>query len=74
MAVDIGRFGVWAGSPSWTPELAVATAIVNMWASPAAEVAAFYHRAAARHPGRFLLGVDVGHHEHNARYRSYTPG
>jgi probable F420-dependent oxidoreductase len=108
MAADIGRFGVWAGSPSWTPELAqeteslgfdtiwlgssppdlvlaeglldatrriaVATAIVNMWASPAAELAASYHRVAARHPGRLLLGVGAGHREYNARYPSYAPG
>ena len=44
-----------------TDRIAIATGIVNMWASPAAEVAASYHRIAARHPGRFLLGVGIGH-------------
>lgn len=46
-----------------TTHLAVATGIVNMWTAPAAEVAASYHRIEARHPGRFLLGVGVGHPE-----------
>jgi probable F420-dependent oxidoreductase len=53
-----------------TDRIAVATAIINMWASPTAEVAASYHRVVARHPGRFLLGVGVGHPEANAGYRS----
>jgi probable F420-dependent oxidoreductase len=53
-----------------TNRITVATAIVNMWASPAPEVAASYHRVVARHPGRFLLGVGVGHPEVNAGYRS----
>ena len=53
-----------------TSRIAVATAIVNMWASPAADVAASYHRVVARHPGRFLLGVGVGHREANADYHS----
>lgn len=53
-----------------TSRLAVATAIVNMWAAPAAEVAASYHRVVARYPDRFLLGVGVGHPEVIAEYRS----
>jgi probable F420-dependent oxidoreductase len=53
-----------------TDHLAVATGIVNMWATPAGEVAASYHRVAAAHPGRFLLGVGIGHPEATAEYRS----
>ncbi|MBW0115573.1 LLM class F420-dependent oxidoreductase [Pseudonocardia abyssalis] len=51
-----------------TTHVAVGTSIVNMWSSPAAEVAASYHRIEARHPGRFLLGVGVGHPEATSDY------
>jgi probable F420-dependent oxidoreductase len=50
--------------------LAVATGIVNMWDTPATEAAASYHRVAAAHPGRFLLGVGIGHPEATREYRS----
>ena len=53
-----------------TTHLAVATGIVNMWATEATEAAASYHRIAAAHPGRFLLGVGIGHPEATAEYRS----
>jgi probable F420-dependent oxidoreductase len=46
-----------------TDELVVATGIVNIWVSPAQEVARSYHRVVDRHPGRFLLGIGVGHPE-----------
>jgi probable F420-dependent oxidoreductase len=51
-----------------TTQLAVGTSIINMWTTPAAEVAASYHRIEARHPGRFLLGVGVGHPEATSDY------
>src|SRR4051794_22504096 len=53
-----------------TTRLAVATGIVNMWSAPATEVAASHHRVAAAHPGRFLLGVGIGHPEATQEYRS----
>lgn len=53
-----------------TDRIAVATGIVNMWTSPADEVAASYHRIAERHPGRFLLGVGIGHPEATKEYAS----
>jgi probable F420-dependent oxidoreductase len=53
-----------------TTHLAVATGIVNMWAAPATEAAASYRRIEAAHPGRFLLGVGIGHPEATAEYRS----
>ena len=53
-----------------TTHLVVATGIVNMWSAPAVEVAASHHRIAAAHPGRFLLGVGIGHPEATQEYRS----
>ena len=52
-----------------TDRIAVATGIVNMWATPAEEVAQSYHRITAAHPGRFLLGVGIGHPEAVTGYR-----
>lgn len=40
-----------------TASITVATAIVNMWTNDADVVADAYHRIAARHRGRFLLGM-----------------
>jgi probable F420-dependent oxidoreductase len=53
-----------------TQRIVIATGIVNMWSTPAAEVAASYRRIEAKHPGRFLLGVGIGHPEHTSTYRS----
>jgi probable F420-dependent oxidoreductase len=53
-----------------TQRIVIATGIVNMWATPAAEVAESFHRIEARHPGRFLLGVGIGHPEQTSKYRS----
>jgi probable F420-dependent oxidoreductase len=53
-----------------TSSIAVGTSIVNMWKSPAADVAASYHRLEDEHPGRFLLGVGIGHREATGEYRS----
>ena len=52
-----------------TEHLVVATGIVNMWASPASEVATSYRRIAGRYPDRFLLGVGIGHPEATGQYR-----
>nr|WP_202886535.1 LLM class F420-dependent oxidoreductase [Kribbella sandramycini] len=53
-----------------TSSVAVGTSVVNMWKSPAADVAASYHRLEDAAPGRFLLGVGIGHPEHTAQYKS----
>jgi probable F420-dependent oxidoreductase len=53
-----------------TSTLKVATGIVNVWTADAADVARSYHRIEAAHPGRFLLGIGVGHPEAIATYRS----
>jgi probable F420-dependent oxidoreductase len=83
-AAEIERLGygaVWVGgSPAGdlkfveplleaTETLQVATGIVNVWTAPADEVAAAYHRVEKAHPGRFVLGVGIGHPEHTEEYR-----
>ena len=50
--------------------IAVATGIVNVWKDDAATVGASWHRVTARHPGRFLLGLGIGHPEATREYRS----
>ncbi|MCA1846328.1 MAG: TIGR03620 family F420-dependent LLM class oxidoreductase, partial [Actinobacteria bacterium] len=85
LAVEAERLGygtVWVGgSPDGsleqaealldaTERITVATGIVNMWKDDAATVAASYQRLEAKHPGRFLLGVGIGHREHIEAYRS----
>jgi probable F420-dependent oxidoreductase len=52
-----------------TQTLQVATGIVNIWTADAGEVAESYHRVEKAFPGRFLLGVGVGHPEHTQEYR-----
>lgn len=84
-AAEIERLGygaIWVGgSPAAnlafvepllaaTSSLQVATGIVNIWSAPAAQVAESYHRIEAAYPGRFLLGIGVGHSEATAEYRS----
>ncbi len=52
-----------------TTTIMVATGIVNIWKDAPETVAASYHRIEQRHPGRFLLGIGVGHPEATgARY------
>lgn len=53
-----------------TDTLKVATGIVNIWNTSPAAIAESVHRIDAKYPGRFLLGVGVGHPEATAEYRS----
>jgi probable F420-dependent oxidoreductase len=46
-----------------TSTLTLATGIVNIWADDAAPIAAAFDRITGRFPGRFLLGIGVGHPE-----------
>jgi probable F420-dependent oxidoreductase len=46
-----------------TGSLQLATGVVNIWKSDAAELADSYHRIEAEHPGRLLLGIGSGHRE-----------
>jgi probable F420-dependent oxidoreductase len=52
-----------------TEHIAVATGIVNVWKDNAATVGASYLRIADRYPGRFLLGLGIGHPEATQEYR-----
>jgi probable F420-dependent oxidoreductase len=44
-----------------TSRLTLSTGIVNMWMYPAADVAAVTADVNKRYPGRFVLGVGIGH-------------
>src|ERR1700761_7944951 len=52
-----------------TEHIAVATGIVNVWKDDAATVGPSYHRVADKHPGRFLLGLGIGHPEATQEYQ-----
>src|SRR6516162_7225227 len=77
---SLGYGAVWiGGSPdadlAWvdpalakTTSLQLATGIVNIWSAPAPAVAESYARIENAHPGRFLLGVGVGHRERTEEY------
>ena len=84
VAQEVERLGFGAlwlgGSPSGdlesierlldaTDSIPIATGIVNMWHDAANSVANSYHRVSERHPGRFLLGVGIGHPEATSEYR-----
>lgn len=76
----LGYGAVWvAGSPpaelDWvdrtldqTRTLKLATGIVNIWTARPEAVAASFHRIETAHPGRFLLGLGVGHPEADAQF------
>ncbi len=78
---SLGYGAVWVGgSPpaelAWveplleaTTTLQVATGIVNIWTAPAKPVAESFHRIDKAYPGRFLLGIGVGHPEAHSEYR-----
>ncbi len=77
----LGYGSVWVGgSPpaelAWvepileaTTTLQVATGIVNIWSDAAQPVAESFHRIDRAYPGRFLLGIGVGHPEAISEYR-----
>jgi probable F420-dependent oxidoreductase len=77
---SLGYGAVWVGgSPDaeleWvdpalaqTNSLQLATGIVNIWSAPAPVVAQSFERVEKAHPGRFLLGIGVGHREHTDEY------
>lgn len=51
-----------------TTSIPVITGIVNMWRVPASLLAESHARIRSNHPGRFLLGVGIGHPESVDRY------
>jgi probable F420-dependent oxidoreductase len=78
---DLGYGAIWAGgSPpaelDWvdpilgaTDALQLATGIVNIWTADAGPVAESFHRIDKAYPGRFLLGIGVGHPEAHTEYK-----
>src|SRR4051794_40750506 len=52
-----------------TSTLAVATGILNVWANEPAETAAADAALRANYPGRFMLGIGIGHREATSDYR-----
>ena len=52
-----------------TETIQVATGIINVWQAPAEQVGEAYHRIEDKYPGRFLLGIGIGHPEHTEEYR-----
>jgi probable F420-dependent oxidoreductase len=52
-----------------TTSLKVATGIVNIWTAAAKPVAESFHRINTAYPGRFVLGIGVGHPEAITEYR-----
>jgi probable F420-dependent oxidoreductase len=77
----LGYGALWAGgSPpaelDWidpilgaTETLQLATAIVNIWTADAGAVSESFHRIDKAYPGRFLLGIGVGHPEAQTEYK-----
>jgi probable F420-dependent oxidoreductase len=77
----LGYGAIWAGgSPAadlpWiepileaTTNLKVATGIVNIWTADAGPVSESFHRIEKAYPGRFLLGIGVGHPEAHQEYK-----
>ncbi|MDX1888326.1 LLM class F420-dependent oxidoreductase [Mycolicibacterium sp. 050158] len=77
----LGYGAIWAGgSPpaelDWvepilaaTETLQLATGIVNIWTAAPGPVAESFHRIEKAYPGRFLLGIGVGHPEAQQEYK-----
>jgi probable F420-dependent oxidoreductase len=77
----LGYGAIWAGgSPAaeleWvdpileaTETLQVATGIINIWTADAGPVSESFHRIDKAYPGRFLLGIGVGHPEAHQQYQ-----
>ncbi|BBY87487.1 LLM class F420-dependent oxidoreductase [Mycolicibacterium tokaiense] len=77
----LGFGALWAGgSPpadlTWvepilaaTETLQVAAGIVNVWTAAPGPTAESFHRIEAAYPGRFLLGIGVGHPEAQTEYK-----
>ncbi len=77
----LGYGAIWAGgSPpaelDWidpilgaTESVKLATGIVNIWTAAAGPVSESFHRIEKAYPGRFLLGIGVGHPEAPQEYK-----
>jgi probable F420-dependent oxidoreductase len=56
-----GQFPIIDALLGGTARLAAATGIIQIWVNPADVVATEHHRLTSSYPGRFLLGLGVGH-------------
>jgi probable F420-dependent oxidoreductase len=56
-----GQLKVIDGILGATSRLVAGTGITQIWANPARDIAAAHHQLTNDHPGRFLLGLGVGH-------------
>jgi probable F420-dependent oxidoreductase len=75
---DLGFGTFWLGGSPQLPALrplleateriVVATGILNVWASQPERVASDFAELEAGFPGRFLLGIGIGHPEATSRY------
>jgi len=85
LAAELERDGygaVWLGSSpggdldiaeellAATERIVVATGVVNVWKDDPRRIAAAHHRLRERFPGRFLLGIGIGHREATVEYRA----
>ncbi len=79
LAEQLGYGALWrGGSPqpkqlepvlAGTDTLVAATGIVNVWTTPADVAAAQRAELATTYPGRFMLGIGIGHREATAEYK-----
>jgi probable F420-dependent oxidoreductase len=79
IAEDLGYGAWWVGGSPHVPDvrpileatsrLTAATGILNVWANDPAETAAQDAALRAEFPGRFVLGIGIGHPEATSDYR-----
>ena len=79
LAEQLGYGTWWVGGSPHVPDvrpvleatstLVAATGILNVWINDPAETAAANAALRAEHPGRFMLGIGIGHPEATSDYR-----
>ena len=79
LAEQLGYGTWWVGGSPHVPDihpvleatstLVAATGILNVWINDPAETAAADAALRAEHPGRFMLGIGIGHPEATSDYR-----
>ena len=80
---ELGYGAWWLGGSPHVPDvrpileatstLAAATGILNVWINDPAETAAAHAGLRAEFPGRFMLGIGIGHPEATSEYRAPLP-
>src|SRR4051794_23198924 len=79
IAEELGYGAFWVGGSPHVPDirpileatttLVAATGILNVWSNDPAETAAEDAALRAEYPGRFMLGIGIGHPEATSDYR-----